>query len=240
MRCEMEFNCKILLDNGVAGEVSYVAHMGDDLTIVNAARVSFSKRKKLCDESDEKLIAYLIQHRHTSPFEHNVITFLFKVPIYIRAHHFRHRTWSFNEISRRYTSENMCFYNPKFYRTQHENNRQASNKNELINPQIEINNKVMSVHEHIENHYQKSMTLYQKMIEAGVCREQARGVLPQNLFTEYYGTVNLSNLIKFIELRAHEDAQWEVQLVAKACLDIAGKLYPVTIKSYREQNQLHY
>ena len=71
------------------------------------------------------------------------------------------------------------------------------------------------------------------MIEAGVCREQARGVLPQNMYTEYYGTTNLSNLLKFIDLRTHEGAQWEIQMVAEACLDIAEELWPVAVGSYR-------
>ena len=72
------------------------------------------------------------------------------------------------------------------------------------------------------------------MIEAGVCREQARGVLPQNMYTEYYGTVNLSNLLKFVELRTHDGAQWEIQKMAEACLDIAAELWPVTVSAYRE------
>ena len=72
------------------------------------------------------------------------------------------------------------------------------------------------------------------MIDAGVCREQARGVLPQNLYTKYYGTVNLNNLLKFIQLRTHEGAQWEIQQVALACLNIATDLWPITIKAYRE------
>jgi len=72
------------------------------------------------------------------------------------------------------------------------------------------------------------------MIEAGVCREQARGVLPQNMYTEYYGTTNLSNLLKFIDLRTHEGAQWEIQMVAEACLDIAEELWPVAVGSYRK------
>jgi len=83
-------------------------------------------------------------------------------------------------------------------------------------------------------HHQTSMDLYERMIESGVCREQARGVLPQNMYTEYYGTVNMNNLIKFAELRLHPGAQWEIQQVARACLDIAEKLWPETIKAYKE------
>ena len=82
-------------------------------------------------------------------------------------------------------------------------------------------------------HHQTSLDLFNRMIEAGVCREQARGVLPQNLYTEYYGTVNLSNLLKFIDLRTHEGAQWEIQKVAQACLDIAEQFYPVTVAAWR-------
>ena len=84
---------------------------------------------------------------------------------------------------------------------------------------------------------QKVFRVVNNLIDSGVCREQARGVLPQNLYTEYYGTVNLSNLLKFVELRTHEGAQWEIQQVAKACLKIAESLYPETINAYREIRQ---
>ena len=86
----------------------------------------------------------------------------------------------------------------------------------------------------LREHHEKSLDLYERMLEAGVCREQARGLLPQNLYTEYYGTVNLSNLLKFIDLRIHEGAQWEIQRVAEACLDIATELWPIAVRSYRE------
>jgi len=86
----------------------------------------------------------------------------------------------------------------------------------------------------VQAHHGRSMHLYEKLIDAGVCREQARGVLPQNMYTEYYGTVNLNNILKFIDLRAHEGAQWEIQKVADACLEIVSELWPITISSYRE------
>jgi thymidylate synthase (FAD) len=85
----------------------------------------------------------------------------------------------------------------------------------------------------VKHHHQKSLQLYNMMMDAGVCREQARGVLPQNLYTEYYGTVNLNNLLKFVDLRIHEGAQWEIQKVAEACLDIAEDLWPIAVKAYR-------
>ena len=86
----------------------------------------------------------------------------------------------------------------------------------------------------MDNHNRLSLKLYNELIEAGVSREQARGVLPQNMYVEYYGSVNLNNLLKFITLRMHEGAQWEIQLVAQACLDIAEELWPVTVGAFRE------
>ena len=85
-----------------------------------------------------------------------------------------------------------------------------------------------------ENHHKRSLTLFNDLVAAGVCREQARGVLPQNLYTEYYGTVNLNNLIKFISLRDDEHAQWEIQKVARACKEIATELWPVAMQTYNE------
>jgi thymidylate synthase (FAD) len=216
------------------GRVDLVEYMGDDLTIVNSARVSFGKHKEVLDEKDERLISYLVKHRHTSTFEHNVATFRFVVPLYVRSQHHRHRTWSYNEVSRRYTDINIQFYEPEAFRTQHKSNRQASNAEELIDPGLFLagTHKVVAS-EAFRGHNKISLELFNSLIEAGVCREQARGVLPQNLYTEYYGTVNLNNLLKFIDLRTHEGAQWEIQKVAEACLEIAEGLWPVAVGAYR-------
>jgi thymidylate synthase (FAD) len=225
--------------NDGIGRVDYVNHMGDDLTVVNSARVSFGVEKEELDGRDRRLINYLIKHRHTSTLEHNLITFRFTVPMYVRSQHHRHRTWSYNEISRRYTDVNIKFYEPKEFRTQHKSNRQASNAEELINPSI-MRKHPEATHETphpasmlMAQHHRDSLKLFDDLIDVGVCREQARGVLPQNLYTEYYGTVNLSNLLKFIDLRTHEGAQWEIQKVAEACLEIATDLFPVTVGAYR-------
>ena len=162
------------------GKVSYVQHVGNDKMIANAARVSFGNdNTKPFTKRDEKLVKYLIEHKHTSPFEHNSITFLFEVPMFVRSQHMRHRTWAYNEISRRYTEVDMNFYLPKEFRTQHKSNR-------------------------------------------------------QNLYAKYYGTVNLGNLLKFVDLRIHEGAQWEIQKVAEACLDIATEIWPFSVGAYRE------
>ena len=231
-----------LYEDGI-GKVDYVSHMGSDLTVVNSARVSFGVEKDELDDEDRKLINYLIKHRHTSTLEHNLLTFRFTVPLYVRSQHHRHRTWSYNEISRRYTDVNIQFYEPKAFRTQHKSNRQASNAEELINPIMNSEDEShpkfgewihpITAAEFVAAHNADSLVLFEQLIEAGVCREQARGVLPQNLYTEYYGTVNLSNLLKFIDLRTHEGAQWEIQKVAEACLEIATDLFPETVGAYR-------
>ena len=230
-----------IYDDGI-GRVDYVDHMGSDLTIVNSARVSFGVQKSDLDGRDRRLINYLIKHKHTSTLEHNVVTFKFTVPLYIRSQHHRHRTWSYNEISRRYTDKDLRFYEPRGFRTQHESNRQASNADVMINPDLTtyhgfsiVPASTYSASSAVKMHHIESLKLFNKLIESGVCREQARGVLPQNLYTEYYGTVNLNNLLKFVSLRMHEGAQWEIQELAKACLEIATDLWPVAVESYRKQ-----
>tara|TARA_B100001123_G_C15335798_1_gene1032776 strand:+ start:4564 stop:5274 length:711 start_codon:yes stop_codon:yes gene_type:complete len=228
-----------LYDDGI-GAVEYVSHMGDDLTIVNAARVSFGKHKEILDQKDAKLIRYLIKHRHTSTLEHNIVTFRFTVPLFIRSQHHRHRTWSYNEISRRYTDVDIKFYETKALRTQHASNRQASNPNVLQDPIIDPGGISGGNHASylISSHHSSSLRLYNKLLDNGVCREQARGILPQNMYTQYYGTVNLNNLIKFVELRSHEGAQWEIQRVAAACIQIASSLWPETICAYKEIREI--
>ena len=228
---------KLFLYSDQIGSVEYVQHMGDDLTIVNAARVSFGKHKNELDKKDERLIKYLIKHRHTSTLEHNIITFRFCVPLFVRSQHHRHRTWSYNEISRRYTEENLKFYEPELFRTQHKSNRQASNDDVLINPVIDLYDPACSVpykvsaSKLVKNLHLDAVKYYDELLKAGVCREQARGILPQNLYTEYYGTCNLNNLIKFISLRTHDGAQQEIRVVAEACKKIATDLWPVAMNS---------
>ena len=217
--------------------------MGSDLTIVNSARVSFGVSKAELDKRDKRLVNYLVKHRHTSTFEHNVITFKFIVPLYIRSQHHRHRTWSYNEISRRYTDKDLRFYEPTEFRSQHKSNRQASNPDETCNPMLQIYSPACShpvpllASKVISNHHKNSIKLFDDLLDAGICREQARGVLPQNLYTEYYGTVNLNNLLKFVDLRIHEGAQWEIQRVAEACQEMAEQLWPVAVSSFKSRNE---
>ena len=228
-----------LYDDNI-GKIELVQCMGEDITIVNSARVSFGVQKDTIDDKDKKLISYLINHKHTSTLEHNIATFRIKVPLFVRSQHHRHRTWSYNEISRRYTDVNMEFYVPKSYRTQHKSNRQASNTDGLINPQMDSYPILLEsrlCNEAVECHVQNSIHLYNDMIKKGIAREQARMILPQNLYTEYYATANLNNILKFIKLRTHEGAQLEIQALANKMLEIIKELWPITVESYILNNK---
>ena len=226
------------------GKVELIQTIGNDLSVVNAARVSFGVEKEELDDRDKKLINYLVKHKHTSTLEHCFVTFKFVVPLFVRSQHHRHRTWSYNEISRRYTDVDIQFYEPASFRTQHETNRQASNL-DRINPNLNtFKNTTLPVtpflaSEAVSYHHKHSLDLFNKLIDNGVCREQARGVLPQNLYTTYIGSTNLNNLLKFIDLRTHEGAQFEIQQVANACLTLAQEHFPYTIAAYREHRQEH-
>ena len=234
----MSYEKTINLYSDEIGKVQYIDHMGTDLTIVNSARVSFGVEKEKLNDKDKKLINYLVKHKHTSTFEHNVVTFKFVVPLFVRSQHMRHRTWSYNEISRRYTDKDLTFYSPKSFRTQHKSNRQSSNEDEInpiLYPDLSDTDFGIKVSEVLQTHIERSVDLANQMMGQGVCREQARMVLPQNMYTEYYGTVNLNNLLKFIDLRTHEGAQWEIQKVAQACLEIASDLWPTSVGAFRDQ-----
>ena len=225
-----------------SGYVELLDHMGEDgLTCVNAARVSFNKKSLSFSSKDEKLLNYLLTHKHTSVFEHNLLTFSFKVPLFVARQHMRHRTWSFNEISRRYTSLDLDFYTPEKFRTQHKTNRQASTQ-ELIDPQLSTVQGVTldwpeKASQALIDHNKSSLALYNNMLDKGICREQARMVLPQNLYTHYWGTVNLNNFIKFIDLRDHEGAQLEIQEMARACKQLVQQIWPNIIELYEKNKE---
>ena len=209
------------------GWVGLIDHLGTEATIVNAARVSFGKLKKEIDERDVTLLHYLIDNRHTSPLEHLVFTFSVHCPLFVRGQWHRHRTWSYNEISRRYTEVDLEFYTPPKLRRQAETNRQAS----VDSPDFEDE----ALRKQIREHNERSLALYNSLLEAGVCREQARGVLPQNMMVTFWGTVNLNNLLHFLELRDSGHAQWEIREYAKAIKKLIRPVIP-HVASYFEQH----
>ena len=192
--------------------------MGSEVTIVNAARVSFGKQRNEMGERDAQLLRYLIAHRHTSPLEHVVFTFLIHCPLFVRSQWHRHRSWSFNEISRRYTSVDIEFYVPPVFRAQAEDNRQASILSDALDQD--------TCRDLTTAHHQAAFDLYNRLLEMGVCREQARGILPQNLLTTFWGTVDLHNLIGFLELRDSPHAQWEIREYAHAIKELVRPFVP--------------
>lgn len=210
------------------GRCDFIQSWGNDIMAVNAARASFGVEKEELDEKDKKLINFLVKHKHTSVFEHGGITFRCVVPLFVRSQHHRHRTWSYNEISRRYTNVNLQFYEPESFRTQHKSNRQASNDKDLINPELQHCLRTRKISDHVRVHHVQSVELFDTMIGAGVCREQARGVLPQNLYTTYYASANVSNIIKFIGLRDKPEAQQEIRVLAQAMKKFLEREFPHT------------
>lgn len=191
------------------GWVGLVEMMGSETTIVNAARVSFGKFVSEISERDIILMKYLLENRHTSPLEHVVFSFIVHCPLFVRSQWHRHRTWSYNEISRRYTETDIEFYVPPMVRSQSENNRQASEDTMSKEAQNEAREMIRKANE-------QSLKEYEALLTKGVCREQARGVLTQNVMTTFWATVDLHNLAHFLEIRDHAGAQWEMVQYARA------------------------
>lgn len=212
------------------GWVGLIDHLGSESTIVNAARVSFGKMKDSMDEKDKALLGYLIENKHTSPLEHVVFTFSVHCPLFIRGQWHRHRTWSYNEISRRYTEIDLEFYTPPKLRRQAESNRQASVESPDFNDE--------ALRESIRSHNLQSLKLYEDLLAAGVCREQARGILPQNMMVTFWGTVDLSNLLHFLSLRDSEHAQWEIRQYAIAIKKLIKPIVPSVAKYYESKGQI--
>ena len=211
------------------GWVGLIDHLGSEATIVNAARVSFGKIKTEIDARDEALIRYLIANKHTSPLEHLVFTFSVHCPLFVRGQWHRHRTWSYNEISRRYTEIDMECFTPAQLRRQSENNRQASF--------VDENFRAPELVEAIRKHNEESIALYDKLLASGVCREQARGVLPQNMMVTFWGTVDLNNLLHFLELRDSDHAQLEIREYAVAIKKLIKPIVPHVAAYFAELGQ---
>ena len=211
------------------GWVGLIDHLGTEATLVNAARVSFGKIKKEMDARDVTLLEYLIANRHTSPLEHMMFTFSVHCPLFVRGQWHRHRTWSYNEVSRRYTEVDIECYTPGKLRQQAENNRQAS----IASPDFEDS----ALRDGIQKYNDDAIAFYNHLLDSGVCREQARGVLPQNMMVTFWGTVDLNNLIKFLELRDSDHAQWEIREYAVAIKKLIKPLIPNVAAYFEKQGQ---
>ncbi len=212
------------------GFVELINYMGNDNTVVSSARVSVLGESK-GDIKDKQLIKYMLDHEHNSPFEHVSFTFRVKCPLFVRSQWMRHRTWSYNEVSRRYTSEDIDFYIPDYFRRQSKENKQASLDEDAIRS-VDF----LDVSEYLNIFCKNSMEVYNNLISNGVCREQARMILPQNMYTMFYATVNLHNLFNFLKLRNSLEAQYEIRVYAQALETIIKEIVPWSYEAWRDKN----
>ena len=233
--------------------VTLIDHMGDDLSVVNAARVSFGKRVELdlsqyddveyakcltqiplLQDRDIKLIKYLAKHNHWSPFGHASMQFHIKAPVFVARQLIKHQVglvW--NEVSRRYVNYEPEFYTPEIWRASAENKKQGSSDEE-----IDINPSTGSGPQMVDNYQQvlkNAKWTYEHLLDLGVCPEQARMVLPQSMMTEWYWSGTLYAFASICNLRCKPEVQLETQMIAKEIDIQAGKLFPVSWEALRNE-----
>jgi thymidylate synthase (FAD) len=216
-------------------EVTYVDHMGSDLSVVNAARVSFGKKSAweqrvhpsgdyaddVLAERDTKLIKYLAKHKHKSPFNHTFTTFHVKAPVFVARQLVKHEYMPWNEISRRYVDEEPELYEAPIWRGRAEDKKQGSYG------EVESNANVL--------YYNKNaLMMYKQLLDEGVAPEQARMVLPQSMMTEWYWSGTVFSFAKMCSLRCKDDTQAETRVVADAIDEEMENLYPMSWEALRE------
>lgn len=233
----METEKNVLLQNSVAqlekkldplgdsiSSVALTRVSGSDVDAVNAARVSYGKFTTHLRDNDAKLLRFLLEHNHTSPFEHNQLSFRVKAPLFVARQWMRHRMHSYNEISYRYVKAPIEFYFPLQWRYQDTKNKQASVgafENEAL---------MQKYKQTVEQSYQA----YEHLLEQGVCREQARALLPLCTYTEFIFTTNLHALMHFLKLRLAGGAQKEIRSYAACLLILATPHFPVSLSIWQE------
>src|ERR687894_97859 len=197
--------------------------MATDLSVVNAARVSFARRKEEMDESDEGLIRFLMRDRHGTPFEHNSFRFHVRAPIFVAREWFRHRVGSFNEFSMRYARATDDFYLPEPEDVRSQVGKPGAYSFEPVSPEL-----AETAREALQDVYEHAYGTYERLVEAGVARELSRSVIPVGAYTEFFWTVNARALMNFVSLRAAETAQREIRRYADACEQLFAERMPVT------------
>ena len=202
-------------------KATLIDYMGSDITVVNAARVSFGKKTNntYTTDKDDKLIWYLAEHKHMSPFGHCFASFHVKAPVFVARQLVKHKFLRWNEVSRRYYDGEPEFYVPDVWRGSAENKKQGSSG------VVELSDNVKDGPEFI--HYE-AKCLYQEMLDEGVCPEQARMVLPQSTMTEWYWSGSLDAFADMCLLRCASDTQQETQEVANQISRSMHKLFPVS------------
>jgi thymidylate synthase (FAD) len=214
-------------------EVTHIDHMGSDLSVVNAARVSFGKKREalgtvtngdktsiVLHDTDRKLIKYLAKHRHMSPFGHAFASFHIKAPIFVARQLVKHKFLRWNEISRRYVDDEPEFYEPDKWRGRSADKKQGSDG---VVSNINIGNITLT-----------AKVLYNSLIERGVCPEQARMVLPQSTMTEWYWSGSLDAFSDMCNLRCKPDTQAETRIVADAISKEMKELFQISWEALRD------
>ncbi len=211
------------LNDGISS-VQLIRHSGSDVDVVNAARVSYGKFVQEMTDRDAKLIEFLMKYHHTSPFEHNQLSFRVKCPLFVMRQWIRHRMNSYNEISYRYVKAPLEFYVPAHWRYQDTQNRQGS-----MGAFQDEELKKIYLHS-----IEVAKTSYERLLEKGVAREIARGLLPVCTYTEFIFTCNLHSLMHFLKLRLEPGAQWEIRVFAQALLKLSLPYFPVSLGSWKK------
>ena len=232
-------------------KAEYITHMGDDLMVVNAARVSFDKESSFIsvpsnkafpaplfeqhlDSADTKLIAYLARHNHWTPFSHPQITLRETVPIFVARQRFKHMVgFTYNEVSRRYVDDTPEFHFPQTWRSRPEGSvKQGSGAHRILSLYREENDTyVGGISDLYGEHIRAAEALYNAMLYSGVAPEQARMVLPQSMMTSYYVTGSLAAFARAYKQRIDPHAQVEIQDLAKQWDAIIAPLFPVAWKA---------
>jgi len=207
----------------------YVQHAGSDLMVVNSARVSFGKRSEMEDdawgppklkEDDARLIRYLAKHNHISPFNHTWVTFQCRAPMFVARQLQKHEYMPWNEISRRYTTENIEFYTPEVWRGKSVDKKQGSDG-------------VVDVGDWGDANW-ACLTAYNDLLDMGVAPEQARMVLPQSMYTEWFWSGTVGAIAKMCNLRCKPDTQAETRIVADQISEKMLELFPVSWEALRD------
>ncbi|NDB85502.1 MAG: FAD-dependent thymidylate synthase [Alphaproteobacteria bacterium] len=219
--------------------VKLINHMGNDLTVVNAARVSYGSESKTLEDKDKGLISYLAKHKHMSPFRHVYFTFLCdEIPEFIARQLYKHQVGcgysgsefresatSWNEISQRYKEvDGNSFYKIPSFRKQSANNKQGS----IWDSTIEQNEEAVKLYEET---LRQNYETYKKLLSMGVCKEQARAILPLAVFTSFYWTASLEAAVHFVKLRKHVSAQYEISLLAAQVEAAIREVAPISVET---------
>ncbi len=206
---------------------------GNDLDVVNAARVSFHKVSEEFTEKDTRLINYLAKHKHFSPFNHSFISVRVKAPIFVARQLVKHKFMPWNEVSRRYVDEEPEFYFPEYWRAKAENVKQGSSEEEAsvigyFHPDDEGPAELPYAITY------RSLEIYQELLKNEVCAEQARMILPQNMMTEWIWSGTLGAFCDMLVLRLDPHTQYESRIVAQKLREQIEPLYPVSLKALLE------